>query len=74
MAGEEAERWRVFIAFWLAAGLALLGIGLAVFATVHNGHRVGGVVALAGIVCLAIGCGIRRAGQGADRPRRSRAR
>jgi hypothetical protein len=44
------------------AGLALLGLGIAVFVAVHNGHRVGGVLVLAGIVCLVIGLGIRRAG------------
>jgi hypothetical protein len=57
------DRWRSFIAFWLVAGLALVGLGVAVFAAVHNGHRVGGVLVLLGVVCLAIGLGVRRAGR-----------
>jgi hypothetical protein len=54
------DRWQSFMAFWLVAGLALVGLGIAVFAAVHNGHRVGGVLVLLGIVCLAIGFGLRR--------------
>jgi uncharacterized membrane protein len=52
---QEAERWRTFIAFWLVGGLALLAIGIAVFAGVHHGRRLGGVLALLGVGCLAIG-------------------
>jgi uncharacterized membrane protein len=60
------QHWQIFIAFWLLAGLTLLGIGIATFVAVHNGHRVGGVLALVGIVCLAIGLAVRRAGRRAD--------
>jgi membrane-bound ClpP family serine protease len=49
------------------AGLALLVLGIAVFAAVHNGHRVGGVLALLGIVSLAIGLTLRRASRQASR-------
>jgi hypothetical protein len=61
------DRWRSFIAFWLVAGLALFGLGVSVFAASPNGHRVGGVLVLAGVVCLAIGLGVRRAGRRASR-------
>lgn len=57
------ERWQSFIAFWLVAGLALLALGIAVFVAVHDGHRVGGVLLLVGIICLAIGLSVRRAGR-----------
>jgi hypothetical protein len=64
--GTIDDRWQSFIAFWLVAGLALLGLGVAVFAAVHRGHRVGGVLVLVGIVCLAIGLSVRRAGRRAS--------
>jgi uncharacterized membrane protein len=56
----ETERWQTFIAFWFLAGFALLAIGIAVFAAVHRGHRVGGVLAVLGIGCLAIGVAVWR--------------
>jgi uncharacterized membrane protein YgdD (TMEM256/DUF423 family) len=60
------DRWQSFIAFWLVAGLALLGLGIGVFVAVHNGHRVGGVLVLLGIVCFAVGLIIRRASRRGD--------
>lgn len=66
MTRQEAERWQTFIAFWLVGGLALLAIGIAVFAAVHHGHRLGGVLALLGVGCLAIGLAVWRI-QRADR-------
>lgn len=45
------------------AGLVLLGLGIGVLVAVSHGHRVGGVIVLAGFVCLAIGIGVRRAGR-----------
>ena len=60
------DRWQSFIAFWLVAGLALLGLGIVVFAAVRHGHRLAGVIVLAGIVSLAIGLSLRRVGRGAD--------
>jgi hypothetical protein len=60
-AGELDERWQLFIGFWLLAGLALLTIGIAMFAAVAHSHRVAGLVMLLGVVCLAIGGGLLRA-------------
>ena len=60
------DRWQSFIGFWLVAGVALLAIGIAVSVSVHNGRRVGGVIVLLGIVCLAIGFGLRRVGSRAS--------
>ncbi|MGZ4370905.1 MAG: hypothetical protein ACXVRQ_01735 [Gaiellaceae bacterium] len=47
----------------------MLGLGIAAFVVVHNGHRVGSVLVLVGIVCLVIGLGVRRAGAAAGAPR-----
>lgn len=44
----------------------MLGLAIWVFLAVHNGHRLWGILALAGIVCVAIGLGVRRAGRRAD--------
>jgi hypothetical protein len=67
--GMQRDRWQSFVAFWLLGGVALLVIGIATFAAVHNGHRVGAVIALLGIVCLAIGLVVWRAGRGPENPR-----
>jgi hypothetical membrane protein len=61
--GDTDERWKVFIAFWLLGGVALVTIGIAMFADVAHAHRVGGVLVLLGIICLAVGLAVRRAGQ-----------
>ena len=66
MTRHEAERWQTFTAFWLLAGLALLAIGITVFAAVHHGHRLGGVLVLLGVGCLALGVVVWRV-QRADR-------
>lgn len=66
----QSDRWRGFIAFWLVGGLALLVTGIWMFAAVRHGHRVGGLIGLAGIVCLAIGFLVLRAGHRAEIPRR----
>jgi hypothetical protein len=60
------ERWQSYIAFWLLAGLALVGLGIAVFVAIHNGHRVGGVLVLVGIVCVAVGISLRRTSRRAE--------
>jgi hypothetical protein len=59
----QSERWQGFVAFWLLAGLALLVIGIGMFAAVHHGHRVGAVIALVGAVSLGIGLVVWRAGR-----------
>jgi len=64
--GPQADRWQTFIAFWLLAGLTLLTVGIATFAAVRHAHRIGGVIVLLGIICLAIGLIVRRAGQRAN--------
>jgi hypothetical protein len=66
----DSNRWQLFLAFWLLAGVALLIIGIATFAAAHHGHRVGAVVALLGIACLAIGLVVHRAGRRHDSPPR----
>jgi hypothetical protein len=63
---QRRERWQVFIAFWLLAGLALLTIGIAVFAALSHAHGLGASLLLSGVVCLAIGIVVRRAGHRAD--------
>ena len=68
--GVQSDRWQSFVAFWLFSGLVLLAIGIAVFFTVSHGHRVGGLIGLAGIVCLAIGFLVLRAGRQAEIPHR----
>jgi hypothetical protein len=65
----DSERWQVFVAFWLLGGLALLVIGIAVFAAVRHGHRIGAVIALVGVVSLAIGFVVWRAGRRPEIPR-----
>jgi uncharacterized membrane protein len=60
------EQWKVFTAFWLLAGVALLIIGIAMFAAVAHSHRVAAVLMLAGILSLAVGLTVRHAGRGAD--------
>jgi hypothetical protein len=65
----DSDRWQLFVAFWLLGGLALLVIGIAVFAAVHHGHRVGAVIALVGVVSVAIGLVVRRAGRRPQIPR-----
>jgi hypothetical protein len=65
----QSDRWQGFVAFWLIGGLALLVLGIAVFAAVHHAHRVGTVIALAGVVSLAIGLVVRRAGRRPEIPR-----
>jgi len=67
--GVESDRWQGFVAFWLVGGIALLVIGIATFAAVRHAHRLGGVIGLAGIVCLAIGLLVWRAGRQAETPR-----
>jgi len=69
--GMESDRWQGFVAFWLLGGLALLVIGIATFAAVRHAHRLGGVIVLVGIVCLAIGLLVLRAGRRAETARRS---
>jgi hypothetical protein len=61
--GLESDRLQGFVAFWLVGGIALLVIGIATFAAVRHAHRLGGVIALAGIVCLAMGLLVWRAGR-----------
>jgi uncharacterized membrane protein HdeD (DUF308 family) len=56
------EQWKVFTAFWLLAGVALLIIGIATFAAVAHSHRVAAVLMLLGILSLAVGLIVRRAG------------
>ena len=51
--GERPANWRSFVAFWLLAGITLLALGIAMFATVRHAHRVGGVIAFLGLLCLA---------------------
>jgi hypothetical protein len=67
--GLRSDRWQGFIAFWLLGGLTLLVIGIAMFAAVRHGHRVGAVIVLIGIVCFAIGLLVWRAGRRQDIPR-----
>jgi hypothetical protein len=64
--GGTDQRWQVFIAFWFLGAVALVAIGIAMFATVAHAHRVGGIIVLLGIICLTIGLVVRRAGQRAD--------
>lgn len=64
----ESDRWQGFVAFWLVGGIALLAIGIVTFAAVRHGYRLGGVIALAGIVCLAIGFLLWRAGRRPEAP------
>lgn len=59
--GARPVDWQSFIAFWLLAGITLLALGVAMFVTVRHAHRVGGVVAFLGLVCLAAGLLLRRA-------------
>jgi predicted lipid-binding transport protein (Tim44 family) len=65
-ANPDYEHWQAFVGFWLVAGLALLLIGIAMFAAVAHSHRVAALLILGGIVCLAIGFIVRRAAQRAD--------
>jgi heme A synthase len=68
--GPRAEQRQSFIAFWLFAGASLLVIGIAMFAAVRHGHRVGALIAFLGVVCLGIGFLVRRAGREREiRPR-----
>jgi heme/copper-type cytochrome/quinol oxidase subunit 4 len=60
------ERWQTFIAFWLLAGLTLLTVGIAVLAAVSHGHRIAAVLLLAGVICLAVGFTVWRAGRRRD--------
>lgn len=62
----QSDRWRSFIAFWLVGGLALLVIGIWMFAAVRHGHRVGGFIGLVGIVSFAVGLLVWRAGRQAE--------
>jgi hypothetical protein len=59
--GQQSQSWQSFIAFWLLAGLALVALGIFMFVAVHHGHRVGALIALIGLACIAIGLFIRRA-------------
>lgn len=52
--GRQDDRWQVFLAFWLFAGVALLTIGIATFVAVRHSHRIGGFLAALGVGCLAI--------------------
>ena len=67
--GAQSDRWQSFVAFWLLGGLVLLAIGIEMFAAVRHGHRVGGLIALLGIVCLVIGLLVRRAARRPEIPR-----
>lgn len=66
----QSDRWQGFVAFWLLGGLALLIIGIAMFAAVRHGHRVGGFIGLVGIVCFAIGLLVNGAGRKREEGRR----
>jgi len=57
----ERSSWRSFVAFWLLAGITLLALGSAMFATVRHAHRVGGVIAFLGLLCLAFSLVLYRA-------------
>ena len=59
--GPDDAHWQTFVGFWLLAGIALLVIGIAMFAGVAHSHRVAALVILAGIISLAIGFIFRRA-------------
>jgi uncharacterized membrane protein len=60
---ERPGNWQSFVAFWLLAGITLLALGIAMFATVRHGHRVGGVIAFLGLLCLTFALVLRRAGK-----------
>jgi uncharacterized membrane protein len=59
------EHWQVFIGFWLLAGVTLLIIGIAMFATVQHSHRVAAILIFLGIISIVIGLVVRRAAHGA---------
>jgi hypothetical protein len=59
----DDEQWQVFIGFWLIGGLALLVIGVAMFAAVAHSRRLAALLLLAGIACIAVGLTVRRAAQ-----------
>jgi hypothetical protein len=66
----ESDRWQGFVAFWLLGGTALLLIGIGTFVAVRHAHRLGGIIVLAGLVCVAIGLLVWRAGRRPDLPGR----
>jgi hypothetical protein len=56
------ERWKLFIAFWLLGGATLVTIGIAMFAGVAHSHRLAALLIISGLISLAIGLFVRRAG------------
>jgi len=59
--GGTSERWRMFLGFWLAAAVTLLGLGTATLVALHHGRRIGAALLAVGAACLLIALVVRRA-------------
>lgn len=64
--GARSVSWRSFVAFWLLAGITLLALGIAMYATVRHAHRVGGVIAFLGLLCVAFSLILHKASRRGD--------
>ena len=59
--GHETERWRTFLAFWIAAAIMFILLGVGVFVAAHHGHRIGFALLLLGLASLLIARIVRKA-------------
>jgi hypothetical protein len=59
--GDMEKRLLAYLGFWVVSGVALLVLGVATFAALHHGHRVGVALGALSVPCFAVAYLIRRA-------------